>query len=274
MVSPPDAVPGRLETSLAYAGAALSSLVWVGCVMPGIRVPPGMSDDAATPMGLGALFIVPALLLLVAGPVAAVLARGIVASRALLAAGDAFVTWFVAGIVFFASHRGPGILLVVAALLGMGAVAVRDAVVVLREGSDAQPDSDSGVSRRYTDLRLALSILALLTPAQLLVEPGRERASLLAPFAYVAISALGERFAASERGLRLTGAILFALVAAHLVIALHYVLTTSARALVGGDRGVPWTWAGTATLALALGVLATAIVRAVAIARGPRDRPA
>src|SRR5437773_2083796 len=174
-------------------------------------------------MGLGALFIVPALLLLVAGPVAAVLARGVVASRALLAAGDAFVTWFVAGIVFFASRRGPGILLVVAALLGMGAVAVRDAVVVLRAGAEGPPP-DSAVSRRYTDLRLALSILALLTPAQLLVEPGRERASLLAPFAYVAISALGERFAASERGLRLTGAILFALVAAHLVIALHYVL--------------------------------------------------
>src|SRR5438876_11425271 len=149
MVSPPDAVPGRLETSLAYAGAALSSLVWVGCVMPGIRVPPGMSDDAATPMGLGALFIVPALLLLVAGPVAAVLARGIVASRALLAAGDAFVTWFVAGVVFFASSRGTGILLLVLALLGMGAVAVRDTLVVLRAGAEAPPGEEAAVSPRY-----------------------------------------------------------------------------------------------------------------------------
>ena len=90
MAAMPDASPGRIETSLAYAGAALSSLVWVGCVVPGVRVPVGEPDDAWTPMGLNPLLLVPALLVLVAGPVAAVLARGVAAHRSLLAAGDAF----------------------------------------------------------------------------------------------------------------------------------------------------------------------------------------
>ena len=268
MVAPPDASPGRLETSLAYAGAALSSLVWVGCVIPGVRVAAGVSDDAWTPMGRpgGALLIVPALLLLVAGPVATVLARGPIAHRAILAAGDAFVTWFMAGALFGSRRVDPALVLVVGALVVMGLVAIRDTVVVLRAGADAGTGAVAAISPRYTDLRLALSVLALLTPASLLASPDRERASLLAPFVYVAISALGERFARTERGLRLTGAVLLSLVAAHLVIALHYVLDA--------DEADGWTWAGTATFGLACAVFAGGVARTVAIARGPKDAPA
>ena len=258
--------PGRLETYLAYAGAGLSSLAWIGCVIPGVSVPPGVPDDGWTPMGLGALLIVPALLILVAGPVATVLARGAMAHRAILAAGDAFVAWFVAGVLFFATHhRDPILVLVIAALAGMGLVALRDVYVVLRAGDDAPTGLGPPVSLRSTDLRLALSILALLTPASLLTAPGLERASLLAPFVYITISALGERFAASERGLRFTGAVLLALVATHLVVALHFVLDHPTAG--GGD----WSWSGTATFALAIAVLATGVARAVAIARAPRE---
>src|SRR5262245_61867947 len=176
----------------------------MGGVIPGTWAPGDTSsDDRWTPLARGAPLLLPALLLLIAGPISGVLCRGPTALRALLAAGDAYVTGVFAVGLYATHDRDPALLVATAFLTIMCLVALRDAVVVLKDGAaDTGWGGDPAVpprSFRTTDVRLALSMLVLLTPAQLFAEPNRERASLLAPFAYVAISALGSRFSTTER---------------------------------------------------------------------------
>ena len=269
-----EALPTRSEIVLAYSCAALSSLVWMGGVIPGTWAPadPTSADDVWTPIARGAPLLLPALLLLIAGPISAVLCRGPTALRALLAAGDAYVTGVMAVALYATHDKDPALLVAVAFLAIMCLVALRDAVVVVKDGgADTGWRGDVNApprSFRTTDVRLALSMLVLLTPARLFAEPHRERASLLAPFAYVAISALGSRFATTERSLRLTGAVLVSLVASHLVVAVRYVLDQ------GEGAGRRWTWAGTTTFATSCAVLLVALARVVVVMRGPRGVPA
>ena len=101
-----DDLPSPLEKRLAYGTAVVSSLLWVACVVPGaVLADPMLPDDLSTPMARGALLLVPALLLLVACPVATVLSTHPLSLRAILAWGDAFVTIYTAT-ALAASHPG------------------------------------------------------------------------------------------------------------------------------------------------------------------------
>jgi hypothetical protein len=252
-VTPQDPPPSRLETLAAYGAAGLATLVWVGCVVPGARlVDPAAPDDLATPMARGAILLLPALVLFVGGSVGTTLANRRNALRAALAAGDAFVALYMAGAVWWTRVRDPGTTVLVAILGVVGLLSVRAAAQALR----AAPGTDV---RRFADLRLAIAILVLAAPASLLAAPGEERASLLAPFAYVAVSAAGARVARTVVSLRLTAAVLMTVIAAHLVIAIHWVLRAS---MPGLPETVGLTWEGRTTLALALTVAFLALGRA------------
>ena len=275
MAAPADEpLPTRSETVLAYACAALSSLVWMGGVIPGTWAAGDVGpDDRWTPLARGAPLLLPALMLLIAGPISAVLCRGPTALRALLAAGDAYVTGVMAVALWATHDKDPAVLIAIVFLAVICLFALRDAFVVVKDGAAdaawaAGDPAAPPASFRTTDVRLALSMLVLLTPAQLFAEPHRERASLLAPFAYVAISALGSRFSTTERSLRLAGAVLVSLVASHLVVAVRYVLDE------GEGAGRRWTWAGTTTFLLACAVLIVSLARVIVVLRGPPGLPA
>jgi hypothetical protein len=252
-VSLDDPPPSRLETLAAYGAAGLATLAWVGCVVPGARLAdPAAPDDLATPMARGAILLLPALVLFVTGSVGTTLAHRRNALRAALAAGDAFVALYMAGAVWWTRVRDSGTTVLVLLLAVVGLLSVRSAAQALR----APPGTDP---RRFADLRLGIAILVLAAPASLLAAPGRERASLLAPFAYVALSAAGARIARTVVSLRLTAAILMTVIAAHLVVAIHYVLR---GALPGVPASIDLTWAGHATIAVALTVGLLALARA------------
>ncbi len=260
-MAPPDDLPSPRETSLAYAVATVSSLVWIACVVPGVDLAQGgIPDDHATPMARATLLLVPALLLLVGGPVGAVLARSRTGFRAMLAASDAFVALFFAGALWFSGSRDTTRSLITVGLLVVGLAAVVECVRAARAGGAGTEDGD-GVGASASDgdgegrgggLRLALSILILLTPPSLLASTGGERASYLAPFAYVAVSSLGSRLGRTLVDLRLTTAVLVVILAAHLAVSVRYAL----------NEGVPhplrWTPAGWVALGLALAVLGLA----------------
>jgi hypothetical protein len=247
-----DVPPSRLETLSAYGAATLATLVWVGCVIPGARLADASAPtDAATPMARGAILILPALVLFVTGSVGTVLAHRRRALRGALAFGEAFVALYMAGAVWWGRVRDPGLTALVAVLAVVGLLSVRDGVRALR----APPGDDA---RAHADLRLAISLLVLATPVSLLAAPGRERASLLAPFAYVALSAGGARLSRTVVSLRLTAAVVMTVIAAHLVVAIHYALEDG---LQGSPPATGLTWAGHATVVLATGVLLLALAR-------------
>ena len=259
-MAPPDDPAGPLELRLAYAGATLASLVWVGCVLPGaVLLDPATSPDAATPMARGPLLLLPALLLLVSGPVGTTLARGGTALKALLSSGEAFVTLFVTGAVWRAGMRDPAVLAASGVFFLLGCFAFADTVLTLRAvpATDAAGVTLNGAKPWFArpDVRLAAAVLALVVPTSLISSPGHERASLLLPFVYVAISSFGCRYASTERGLRLVASILLVLVAAHLVVTIRFLLVD------GSPAAGRWTWSGLTTFALALGVLAAASAR-------------
>jgi hypothetical protein len=267
-VAPHDDRPSRAETVVAYAAATIATLVWTASVLPGVHLAdPAVSDDLAAPMLRGPLLILPALLLLVAGPVTTVITRGAVGLRALLAAGDAFVALFAAAALAGTRTGDPARWAFAGVLALIGAVAVRDTVLALRasqpeapwDGSDAPPGEPP--PPRWADLRLAFALLVLLTPASLLARAGLERASLLAPFGYVAVSAFGARFARGPQGLRLTASVLFALLALHLLVTLRLVMRED------GVGVASWTWCGWATVGLAAALFAATAARVVILLR-------
>jgi hypothetical protein len=215
---------------------------------------PSLIDDAATPVHRAAVLLVPALLLLVIGPVGTTLTRGLVPLRAVLAATDALVCIYAAiAVPAEIGVRGVTAGILVALMGVLALLSVADAVQILRVRRTA--------GRGSTSLRLALSLLVLLTPSWFLVQSDRELASLLAPFGYVALSAAAESAARSERALRRTAALLQTVVAAHFLIALRYTIEEETPAIreVGAF--------GRTTLVLAGVVLGLAVLRLLALRR-------
>jgi hypothetical protein len=267
-VAPPDDRPTRAENVAAYAAATLATLVWTASVLPGVHLDdPAASDDLAAPMLRGPLLILPALLLLVAGPVTTVIARGVVGLRALLAAGDAFVALFAAAALAGTRSSDHARWVFAAVLLLIGVVAVRDTVLAFRvaerdPGPDGlEPAPSDAPPPRWADLRLALAILVLLTPPSLLAVADLERASLLALFGYVAISAFGARSSRGPAGLRLTASVLFAALALHLLVTVSFVLRRE------GEGPSRWTWCGWATVALSWALLVATLARVAILVR-------
>lgn len=259
-MAPPDDLPSPRETGLAYAVATASSLVWIACVVPGVELAEGgIPNDHATPMARATMLIVPALLFLVAGPVGAVLARNIAGYRALLAASDAFIAFYFGGALWFKGPHDTARVLVTLGLVAVGIAAVIECVRAARAGASteetegepgATPDTDVDGGRG--GVRLALSILILLTPASLLAEGGGERASYMAPFAFVAVSALGGRLSRTLTDLRLTTALLLVILGGHLAISVRYALNE------GLPHPLRWTAAGWVAFGLTFAVLALA----------------
>jgi len=268
-MAPPDDLPSPRETGLAYAVATASSLVWIACVVPGVELAEGgIPNDHATPMARATMLIVPALLFLVAGPVGAVLARNIAGYRSLLAASDAFIAFYFGGALWFKGPHDTARILVSLGLVAVGIAAVIESVRAARAGTSteetegepgATPDVGDGPPLSAAEseggrggVRLALSILILLTPASLLAEGGGERASYMAPFAFVAVSALGGRLSRTLTDLRLTTALLLVILGGHLAISVRYALNE------GLPHPLRWTAAGWVAFGLTFAVLALA----------------
>lgn len=267
---PPDRdLPSPVETRLAYVTALLSTFVWVAAVMPGVELADRtLADDLASTMHRGVVYLVPTLLLLVAMPVAAVLARQPVALRGLLAWSSVFVAGYTASALWAASPSG--FRLAAAVALTVAAVAaVRDALILGRAASD-----DAGTrGPRTADVRLAVSLLALLTPAGLMASGHDEQATWLVPFVFLAVAAAAERFAASLGVLRGAAALCLLALGLHLVVGVRYALEVATPAAAG------WTGWGTATFALSIVVLAclagSCVVAAVRVrpTRAPEPTP-
>lgn len=210
--------PTRGEGFVAYTLSALTTLLWVGCVLPaGALADPSLGADAATPVYRDALLIVPALLLLVIVPVGCTLALRLHGMRAVLAGMDAFVALYVAiALVAVGFLDDAPALIAVATLFALGGLALYE--VVWHTGAGATRGEESA----WSGARLALALVMLILPLHILMHPDVERASLLAPFVFIALSAGGSRVARHMRGLRRTAAVLQLLVAVHLLIALRY----------------------------------------------------
>jgi hypothetical protein len=107
-------------------------------------------------------------------------------------------------------------------------------------------------------VRLAIATMVLLMPSWLLVQRGCELASILAPFAFVAMSAAGVRIARTQKGVRLAAALLHLAIAAHLVVTLRYTIYAAQPRFARVEGG------GHAALAAAGVVLALAAAHVVA----------
>jgi hypothetical protein len=239
--------PDVMEVRFAYATALLASFVWVACVMPGVRlVDASLPDDHAAPLHRGALYIVPALVLLVAIPIAVVLSRQRLGLRGLLAWTNAFVALYTAAALAARAPRG-FVYGVIGALAVIAFLCAQDG---LRIGRGGKRDLSDDQVPRGGDIRLALSLLALLTPAGLLVTGGDERATWLAPFVFLAIGAAGERFARTLTALRVAAALSLVALAAHAAVAVRFALDDEVPAAHGTT---PW-----GTLAFVLSLLVVA----------------
>lgn len=252
--------PTARGRAIAYAISMLGTLLWAGCVMPAGRIADGYLEDLSTPLGREAWLLVPALLLLIVGPVGVVLSRTRVGLAAVLAATDAFVAFYMAtALTLWGAFQGPVSAVLVGLLFGVGTMSAIEVARLLRRG----PDADTTPYLR--GLRLALCILALLTPSWLLVQGGRELASLLVPYAIIAVGAGGAAMARTELGLRLTSAVLVLAFAAHVFVVLRFTIYD------GGDYGQPEilevTAFGRFSLAVSLLMLLLAFAQVVRLAR-------
>lgn len=269
-----DETPTRLEAFTAYSLSAITTLLWVGCVLPAgpLTHPEAGGSDAATPIHREALLLVPALLLLVLVPTGCTLARRFRGMRAVLAGTDAFVASFTAVALGATLWRNAdhvlkqvdlASLIAVVVLLLLGIVSAWEAWRHAREITPMR------VPRHFAGARLAVCLLVLIVPGHLLLHPDIERASLLAPFLFVAISAAGAGLSKSIRGLRRTAAILQLLLAGHVLITLRYTMYSrddppAAPSIMGVE--LP----GQITLLLAAAVLALAALQ-VLLLLGAQD---
>lgn len=258
---------------IAYALAAATTLLWIACALPS-GVPEGGSlrDDAGTPLGRQGWMLVPALVLLVLSPVASALATGRQARLTVLAAVDAFVALYCA--LLLTLRRGlaadtapltglPLVLLVALYVVGgLSLIEVRR----LLAGRLGPP------SRGLSGARLAVCLLVLLLPSLLLLHGSQERASLLAPFVFVAVSAAGARLSRGPAGLALTAALLHTALAAHVLVTLRYTLAHEAPRVPDLSPVGRATLDG-ATVLLGLAGLQVLVALALALRRsaGPVD---
>jgi len=244
-VSPREA-PTRTEAFLAYGISALTTLLWVACVLPaGILAGPGVTGDDAVPLHRQAILLVPALLLLIAVPVGSTLARRVRGMRAVLATTDTFVMFYVALALLAEGVVRDGA--TVGAVLLLSTVGTLSALETWRttRPRDLAPRTPPWLAGG----RLALCLLVLVLPLHILLAPDVERASLLAPFFFVAVSAGGARLARHMQGLYRTGALVQLLLAAHLLITLRYTIYVTEPALTDVLA------TGTVVMALAAAVL-------------------
>ena len=211
--------PTRLEAFVLYVLAAVATLLWVSAVLPaGDLAEPSPIGDAATPLHREPLLVTPALLLLILLPAGSTLAHRQQGMRAVLAGTDAFVTLYgavtltVLGVVVDSATA-----VLTAVLYGLGVLSLME---VSRSVSARERP------RRWvpSGARLAICLLVLLIPPSLLMQEGTERASLLAPFLFVAISAGGARLSRGMRGLRTTASLLQLALAAHVLVTLRYTI--------------------------------------------------
>lgn len=249
----PTPPPTRIQASFAYALSAITTLLWVACVIPaGDLADATLLDEWATPMHREALLLVPALLLLTALPVGFTLARREEGLIGVLASTDAFVASY-AAIALMARHpiRGIPALVAVLLLFAVAALSFLEAWRAVR----ASRRRGGAVPRALRGARLALCVLVLMIPPDFLLEEGTELASWMGPFVFVALSAAGVRLARTGRGLRLTAATLQFLIAVHVVLTITYTLKSETPHQIA-DLRIPGQVAQ--GLALAVGVVALA----------------
>jgi hypothetical protein len=251
------AAPSRAAAWTGYALAGLTTIRWVFCALPS-GVPEGGSlrDDAGTPLFREPWALVPVLVLLVMAPAAVALTHARLGRLMILAATDAVVSLYAAAVLtvrpgMLSSLRvEPGApLALLVALYALGAFSLLETRRLAR-GEMGPPAFHLG------GLRLALCLLVLVLPAGSLLEPGQDRALLLAPFLLVALSAGGARLARSAEGLGLTAALVHLALAGHLVVTLRYTIERASPLIT--DLRLP----GRVTLDLAWIILALAALQA------------
>lgn len=247
----------------AYLLTAATTLLWVACVLPAGPAQIAQDHrDATTPMHREALLLVPALVLLVLLPVGMTLARRRRGARAVLAGTDAFVALY-AGIALGGSPtRGDP-----AARILLGVLLVLGVLSLLEAWRCTRPEGRRPVWPALKGLRLAICLIVLMTPPDLLLSDQHERASLLAPFFLVALGAGGAVLVRSLAGLRAVSGLTQLLLAAHVVVTLRLTLQEGTPRLAGLGLS------GQAALVLGIGVGVAAAVQWVLLLRDTR-RPA
>ena len=251
------AAPSRAAAWTGYALAGLTTVLWVFCALPS-GVPEGGSlrDDVGTPLFRERFALVPVLVLLVMAPAAVALTFARLGRLMILAATDAVICLYAALVLTvrpdaLATLRvEPGApLALLVALYALGLFSVLETRRLVRGRMDPPAFHLGG-------LRLALCLLVLVLPAGSLLEPGQDRALLLAPFLLVALSAGGARLSRSSEGLGLTAALVHLALAGYLVVTLRYTVLRASPQIT--DLRLP----GRATLDLAWVVLGLAALQA------------
>ncbi len=248
---------------MAYALAAAGTLLWVACALPSGPIEGvGGDPDAATPFRRAAPLLVPVLLLGIVLPVGSTLSRRERGLRAVLAASDAFIAGY-AGLALLAlpvqrdAAQGVGLIL-------LWALA---ALSLLEAWRCAAPSERPAPPAGLRGVRLALCLLALMTPAQALLPQGRDshttlaRTLLLVPFLLVGLGAAGARLARGVQGLRRACAALQVALAALLFLALRFTIRDMPPTLAAVGP------AGRLALGLSLLVLALALLHLLVLGR-------
>lgn len=245
----------RLSAWPGYLLFSLATLLWVVAALPAgplAAAGAGRADDATTPLVRQAWSLVPTLLLLVVAPVGMTLTAKRQGQLMLLAATDAFLALYAGLALTFrqqlpSAFQSPTLMghVLAGGLVLLGALSVVECRRIAR-GELGTPAHGLG------GLRLSLCLLVLVVPSWPLLVPGREIASLLAPYLYLAVSAAGARVARTGHGLAFTSSLLQLALAAHVLVTLRYTLAHE-------DPPIPALGlAGQATLLLAWAVLAMA----------------
>lgn len=257
---PAPATTPRVTAWPAYLLSSLATLFWVVAALPAGKLAGGaVADDSATPLARQAWMLVPALVLLILGPVGMTLTVVRQGRLMLLAATDAFLALYAGLVLLFRRDipdpfepQGVVAYLLAGGLLFLGVLSVLETRRLML-GRLGEPRHGMG------GLRLGICLLVLLLPAWPLLVEGRELASLLAPYLYLAVSAGGARVARGITGLAFTGALLHLGLAAHVLVTLRYSLEHEQPRIhaLGG--------AGHVSLALGWGLLALAVVQVLAL---------
>jgi hypothetical protein len=222
------AATARAATWFGYTVAGVATLVWIFCALPaGVVVGGASADDLGTPFFRERWVLVPALVLLVVCPAGVALTAQRSARLMILAATDAFLTLYAAFVLSarlglpeaFHFERGVPLVLLIALYLL--------AVLSVLETRRLVQGRTTPVAKPLSGVRLALCLLVLVVPAGPFLVTGQERATLLAPFLFVALSAGGVRLSKGPAGLGLTAALLHLTLAIHVLVTLRYTIYRS-----------------------------------------------